>query len=680
MRKRLSQLLAIALPAASLGAAATELPPAASQSVSVNGQSRTVQGALSRTDQPVWRAGATRTEFGGYNFNITPGLRTGFTSRIREVTPLSGATYAIRLVYSGWQPGVSQAPAAGGSSGEQPGDNPVTCSASIETNTASVSYWATPNGGQIISPSITFAGAASWTLQPNMPVLRTDPLFVFMPPGTPFYIRSFCNEPIGGQIPIRGNAKGALYEGSNIGYSNYTFGTGNGAATAFSGTLPTTPIVPKSVVFAIPGFANSTDNGVGGCATGNGVASCTINYATGAYSILTAAAVANGAAISGWYIGGPASGDQTEATALSNFSTAFNNYDNPLVGPVSVEYLGPIKSIAVFGDSINEGVGNSAGYTDTSYFDYASNGYFGIVKMPINGLQLASDADIRGRIARISAVSNVADRVISDAGTNDFYDGKSLSQVINYFIPAAQALGASAPTPGLNLWWTTLLPRVASASNNTPVAPVSGPYTAGGAGFGSGAVVNPTPLGGGFRSGALGAGVLTCAIVGNGTVGPYACTFPSATMIGSLWSDGAYTTVIDLGSGGAGATTLSGSQVASGTHTPSNGAVSLAFISALPGGQRVNLYAFASGPSARNAWNYFLFNYAAPMGLIGGVMDTAACVESAPASALGAGSGAWVSLSDTADGTHPSPIAHQTIIPGCLGPSGTNPSAFWTLN
>ena len=136
MRKLLSLLVALALPAQSNGATATELPPAAAQSVSVNGQTNTIQRALSRIDQPVWRAGATRSEFGGYNFNITPGLRTGFTSRIREVSPLSGATYAIRLVYSGWQAGTSQAPGANGSSGEQPGDNPVTCTASIETNTA----------------------------------------------------------------------------------------------------------------------------------------------------------------------------------------------------------------------------------------------------------------------------------------------------------------------------------------------------------------------------------------------------------------------------------------------------------------------------------------------------------------------------------------------------------------
>ena len=364
--------------------------------------------------------------------------------------------------------------------------------------------------------------------------MRTDPLHLYLPPGTPFYIRSYCNEPIGGQIPIRGNAKGAFYEGSNIGYSNYTFATGNGSATTFSGTLPTTPVVAKSVVFAVPGYANTTDNGSGGCAAGNGVSSCSINYTTGAYSIVTATAVANGSPISGWYIGGPANGDQTEAQSLSNFSTSFNNSDNPLVGPISVEYLGPIKSIAVFGDSIDEGVGNSTGYTDLSYLDYASNGYFGVVKMPINGLQLASDADIRGRLGRISAAAGVVDRVIDDAGTNDLYDGGSLSQVINSFIPAARALGAAAPAQGQSLWWITMLPRVVSAASNTPATPGSGPYTTTGAGFGPAAVVGPTPLGGPYGSGALGAGVLSCLIAGNGTTGPYACTFPGATMIGSL--------------------------------------------------------------------------------------------------------------------------------------------------
>ncbi len=400
-----------------------------------------------------------------------------------------------------------------------------------------------------------------------------------------------------------------------------------------------------------------------------GVASCTINYSTGNVSIIFAAPIASGTLLYQGTFGGTST-DQT-LTTLTAFGLATGV--NPTFGPqevVGTTFGGRTRTIGLSGDSIMTGNVNTQ--QNVSWADLSNGGLYGEVKISSPGETLAKWATPAGRIGRTALVGpGGADRILSNYGTNDITGGASLSTMINGFLASIPALAAMTPNSDPdNIWWVTLLPHVVSAVSNVPYAPSTGPYQAAGAALGPGAVANPTPLG---------AGVLTCTITGTGSAGPYSCPFGQATMIGALWSDGAYTTVIDTGSGGASATTLSGSLVSTGSNTPATGAVSLTFASALAGGQTVNLYTFASGPSERNAWNYFLYNWAVPKGKIGGVIDTASCVEASPASATGAGSGTWSSLSLTADGTHPNAAGHQTAIPGCIGPSGTTPSLFWNI-
>lgn len=661
-------------------------PPTSANSpivISPNAVQTTLGAALSRAQGPIWRAVSRQAQFGGFfGPNNTPGYRTGFTDRVWEQIPSGASVVAIRLVYSGYYSQVSLVPAASGSAGEAPGINPVTCTASIETNTTpSLTSWSSPNGTQIISPPVTFGGSASFTL-PITGIIKSDPIYIYMPGGTPYYVRTYCNEPVAGKIPIRRFANGNS-TGTNIGYLGATFGTGDGSTTSFNYTAPAAyqPIVAGSVTFAVPGFSNSTDNGSGGCTAANGVSSCTINYTSGTINIVTSAAVASGQNITGWLTGGASNGDQTQASGLTNFATSTNQFSNPIIGPVSIEGLsldGALHAVGIFGDSIDEGIGNSTGFTDTSWADYCADGLFGVIKAAISGEQLVTLSDQRGRIGRLAIFSGSIDRIIENAATNDIVNGKSLSQLINYFLLAQPALSGAIPSGSSGLWWASMLPRTNSSS--VPIVPSSGPYTAASVAYGSGAVVNPTPLGGTYNSGSIGSGVQKCVVTGNGTTGPYACSFGAATMIGSLWSDGALTTIVDTGSGGTGATTLTGSGISTGTHTPSTGAVSITMSSALTSGKTINLYAYLSGPSARNAWNYFLYNWAVPLGKIKGVIDLASCVETTPNSSQGAGNGTWANASWTADYTHPSATGHQTIIPGCIGPSGTSPSLVWTFN
>lgn len=68
----------------------------------------------------------------------------------------------------------------------------------------------------------------------------------------------------------------------------------------------------------------------------------------------------------------------------------------------------------------------------------------------------------------------------------------------------------------------------------------------------------------------------------------------------------------------------------------------------------------ASGtPSIRNSWNAWLYTQIGTK--IAGVIDTAACVENAPASQAGAGDGILTNLNLTFEGLHPSQLGHTTI-------------------
>ncbi len=640
----------------------------------------------------------TRAQFGGAvpPPALTAALRTssGLTSRLLEQTPTSGgAIYAVRLVFSGYYSNTCTVPGVTNGDCEQAAPDTVTYQAALEVGTAGgATTWS--NGAVTPGPLFALNGNTSIAVPPGSTV-KTDWQYVYLPPGTPYYVRTYGID-AAGTIPIRQIAHAANIEGSNTGQSGgLTLGTGNGSATTFTYTVSGSylPVASGSVAITIPGFSYyivpSSGTGTDTCvANTNGIASCSVNDTTGAISITTMAAVANGSNIIGSLVGGTAGGNQTQTAALVPFNSAtINIAQNPMIGPVAIEALqvsgsAPrLRSICAVGDSINQGVGNVATgsvlLTDTSWINYSSGGRFGITKTAISGEQLGVWASPGGHYGR-SAFMAGCDRIIDNEGTNELPNGKSVSQLINYQMSALPALAGGLPHAAADLWWVSMLPRQAAGGSGF-FAIGSGPYAAAGAGYGPGAVVNPTPLGGGYASGVLGNAIQQCTITGNGTTGPYSCAFSGATMPGSLWSDGSVTTVIDTGSGGTSATTLTGSGVSTGTHTPSTGATSLTLTSALATGSTVKLYAFLTGPSARNAWNYYLYNYALPKGLIGGMIDTAACIELSPATAMGAGTGQWASSSLTYDYTHPSNLAHSVTLPGCIGPSGTTPSAAWSF-
>jgi hypothetical protein len=303
---------------------------------------------ISSSNLPHWTTVSTRAQFGGYaGPNITIGLRalTGLTDRFREIMPPGPGASDIRLIYSGYYSGISPAPAAHGSSGEQAGMNPVTCTASVETSSNSnLASWSSPNGFQLRSPPLLPKNpqAVSFVI-PATGKIAVD-MKVHIAGGQAYYPFTYCVEPVGGHIPVRLIGRGINFDATNTGYLQATFGTGNGTATTFTFTAPAAqiPILPGSVTVAVPGFANVTDNGIGGFPVGNGVAAAsTVNYATGVVTLNTANAVANGVIILGNLIGGtPGSavgGDQTQTAGLVPFSTGVNNLNNPMIGPVSIQ-------------------------------------------------------------------------------------------------------------------------------------------------------------------------------------------------------------------------------------------------------------------------------------------------------------------------------------------------------
>ena len=82
---------------------------------------------------------------------------------------------------------------------------------------------------------------------------------------------------------------------SNSGFNAYLLGTGNGAQTVFSGTIPNVPLRQQAVIPFENGFTAGPDNGAGLFSYGQYTG--TVNYATGAITITYATPPANGASI-----------------------------------------------------------------------------------------------------------------------------------------------------------------------------------------------------------------------------------------------------------------------------------------------------------------------------------------------------------------------------------------------
>lgn len=672
--------------------AAATLPPvtdATKLTVTPPNNVRTTVGAAIGNTQTAsrWRGIARRAQLGGPGApSIADFFRATVTSRVWEQTPTNGPIDAIQFRYCNSYFGLADA-ATDSTGGEVANANPITVSAGVEINpqNAFAGKWLNgAPGTQVLR--MTFNGQASVVLPPAACAF-TDPLYVSLPAATPYYVRSTCTEPVGTTCPAQTLGQGATnYEGNNSGTSKQVF-TASAGQTGFSYTVPAalTPIVPGSLSLFLPSSSTALhDNGTGGCTTGSGLASCSVNYTTGAVSFVLSSGASAGASLAALTAGGPAAGDQTTAVGLSNFyltdaTAGYGNFGPIAIGGRSIGTGGArIHTLGLFTDSLGEGNGNSQ--RDTSWIDYSVAGSLGIVKGSASGEEGRFFAATLGHRVRGRAAEGLVDRILSDYATNDLNSGgQSLSQIINSFLALSPMLASWTASQSASQFWYFTMPPRTTGGITTPLRPLSGPYTADGAAYGPGAVLDPTPLGGAYNSGVIGHGIQACVITGTGGTGPYTCSFGRATMVGALWTDGGVTTVVDSGSGGDGVTPLTGSGVAAGSITPGNGTVSLTLSSALPNGATITLYDFAAGPSARNAWNYFLYNWALPLGWIGGIVDLAAALENAPNSALGAGSGTWTSATLTADDTHPSPLAHQVTIPQYLGPAGSNPSGVWSF-
>ena len=125
--------------------------------------------------------------------------------------------------------------------------------------------------------------------------------------------------------------------------------TGNGTATVFSGVLARGLFIPGTVRFtqytSLGVFVSeATDNGVGGL-TGSGIASGSINYVTGAYTITYSVAPANGNVVNVEFgiFGALFTGNNTNFFSLTNYQSKafFTNNVDPIMyyDGTTVKYL-----------------------------------------------------------------------------------------------------------------------------------------------------------------------------------------------------------------------------------------------------------------------------------------------------------------------------------------------------
>lgn len=130
----------------------------------------------------------------------------------------------------------------------------------------------------------------------------------------------------------------------------YQFGTGNGSATVFSGTVPTFPIQEGSLQLSIGGVDIATADAAG-VITGAGITAGTINYTNGAISVTFATAPVNGAAVS---VAVRQIQDKSASIAFSLFKASpyndsYERYDiqvSQVTGVPGVQYQATLLKVA----------------------------------------------------------------------------------------------------------------------------------------------------------------------------------------------------------------------------------------------------------------------------------------------------------------------------------------------
>lgn len=447
------------------------------------------------------RGCGTRAQFGGIVMpSRSSGKRNATTYRTWERIAGRSGVGSIQFRYANAYAGLT--PFASDSSGGEVADlQPITVTASLEINTnPALTNWAPGDGGAVIVP-LSFNGGQNALTLPAGAAAWTDELFVGLAAGQCFYVNSHVSEPVAGIWPIKSQGArglaGGSNEGSNAGDCSLTL-TGNGSATSFAPQIPAanTPVVPGSLRIAGTGIAGA-DNGAGAL-TGTGIASGSVNYATGAVSLTFSAAPTNGSQVFVNAVGGAAPVDETKLKTKTNYfatgSGAYGNFAPDAVRGRPLAAATPrLRCFALVGDSIAQGAGSSSG--EVSWADYcAAQGGFSVMKLAVTGEKAQTFAQAAARHRRLAAIAGSFDRVIGNYATNDLLLGRSLAQIQADLTAIWQALAALCPNGAADIWWCTTIPRT-TRPGNVALVPASGPYTAAGAAYGAGSVAGGSPSG-----------------------------------------------------------------------------------------------------------------------------------------------------------------------------------------
>lgn len=378
---------------------------------------------------------------------------------------------------------------------EAAGPNTLTISSSLElwlsTTVAPFAY--TQSGTTLLQ--FTFRGAATASLIPSA-LTCSDELAINLASNQSFYIRTYTSAAGSGTFPNIQGLNGTLQETSNNGsFSTTQSAVGTGAQTSFSGTLSglniTLPIVAGTLRMS-GSIPVATDNGSGVLA-GTGISSGTINYTTGAWTLVFTVAPANGAVFIATGLGnaGATPGDETMTASPSDFSTPSFNAATvpaylPSYGPNMI--LGRIAktipqqhSVCLIGDSIISGVGNSDG---AAYPEYSGNQTIGFIRGGQPSETAASFAAVASSFRRMKMLTDHCDRVYGNYGTNDINAGSSVAAIEANLLTIWSKLAAILPHGYKDITWSTILPRTVS---NASQAPLSAPF------YGSGSVASGNP-------------------------------------------------------------------------------------------------------------------------------------------------------------------------------------------
>jgi len=332
----------------------------------------------------------------------------------------------------------------------------------------------------------TFNGGISGT--PGLSVdggnICSDKIWTTMQPGQGFYIRTFVPPGRVYQASYQG-ATNAQREYSNNGvFQNAMPGlTGNGVQTVFAGTIDGTisanivlPLRAGNVQIVSGAAVSAQDDGAGGF-TGTGIASGTINYATGAFNLTLAAPLANGAtfAVQGLSRGDVTAPDDTRIVAPADFSTAgYLGWQTTIATVAPVAIIGAVDASApaqhtlcLVGDSILAGIGNNV--EQKTYAEYMSYS-LGVLRISQGGDRASYFAQDANNFRRYKMIPpGRCSRVLVDYGSNDITNFVALADIKTALLTVWAKLATVLPNGFHDITQQYITPYTTSASVNVPV-------------------------------------------------------------------------------------------------------------------------------------------------------------------------------------------------------------------